>query len=316
MIDSQHLKSQMEMSRNVHDLTGIDGLRQAAQSGDKSALREAAQQFEAIFVQMMLKSMRKAQDAMEDKSSPFNSQNVKFYRDMHDQQLAVDIASNGSLGMAELIVQQFTPGENGFMPASVIRNDANLAQIFSQHSNSHAGVNVASTDAEALRPTKAAAFSSPEEFVRTLLPEAQAVAEQIGIAPQALVAQAAVETGWGQFMIHDHQGRNSHNLFGIKADNRWQGEKTAIDTLEFSQGVARKEKANFRSYDSFADSLKDYISFVKDNPRYEQAVSQADQPEQYFSALQKAGYATDPKYADKIMSVLNSVVNKFIGGSE
>ena len=314
MIDTQHVKSQLEMSRNANDLNGIDKLRQAAQSGDKGALQEAAQQFEAIFVQMMLKSMRQAQDAMEDKSSPFNSQNVKFYRDMHDKQLAVDIATNGSLGMAELIVQQFTPGENGFMPSSVLRNDGNLSGAranavgVSEHRNSVSAVN------EASRATKAAAFDSPEEFIRQLLPQAQDVAEQLGIDPQALVAQAAVETGWGQYMIHDHKGNNSHNLFGIKADSRWQGNKTAIDTVEFTQGVAKKEKANFRAYDSFADSLKDYISFVKDNPRYQGAVNQASEPRQYFSELQRAGYATDPDYAEKIMSVFNGVVNKFVGG--
>ena len=315
MIETQHVKSQLELSRNANDLNGIDKLRQAAQSGDKGALREAAQQFEAIFVQMMLKSMRQAQDAMEDKSSPFNSQNVKFYRDMHDKQLAVDIATNGSLGMADLIVQQFTPGENGFMPGSVLRNDASLSGARANAVGLSEQSDSLPVNSDVSRPTKAAAFDSPEEFIRQLLPQAQKVAEQIGIDPQALVAQAAVETGWGQYMIHDHNGNNSHNLFGIKADNRWQGNKTAIDTVEFSQGVARKEKANFRAYDSFADSLKDYISFVKDNPRYQGAVSQASEPRQYFSELQQAGYATDPDYADKIMSVFNGVVNKFVAGA-
>lgn len=308
MIQSQHAQSQLELSRNANDIKGLDRLRQAAQSGDKDALQEAAQQFEAIFVQMMLKSMRQAQDSMEDKSNPFNSQNVKFYRDMHDQQLAVDIASNGSMGMAELIVQQFTPGENGFTPASVIRSDGNLPEE---------GTRKSSTGSErtdsVTRPTKAAAFGSPEEFIQKLLPEAQQVAKLLGIDPQALVAQAAVETGWGKYMIHDHRGQNSHNLFGIKADKSWQGDKTAIDTLEYNQGVAKKQKANFRAYTSFGESLKDYVSFVKDNPRYEQAINSASQPDAYFTELQKAGYATDPNYADKIMSVLNGAVKNFIG---
>lgn len=306
MIQSQHVQNQLEMSRNVHDIKGMDKLRQAAKSGDENALREAAQQFEAIFVQMMLKSMRQAQDSMEDKSNPFNSQQVKFYRDMHDQQLAVDIASNGSMGMAELIVQQFTPGENGFMPSSVLRSDGNLP----------VAPTATTSQEQHVKPVKSAAFATPEEFIQKLLPQAKQAAEQLGIDPQALVAQAAVETGWGQFMIHDHRGQNSHNLFGIKADGRWTGDKTAIDTLEFNQGVAKKEKANFRSYTSFGESLKDYVSFVKDNPRYQEAVNNASEPGNYFSALQKAGYATDPEYADKIMSVLNQVVSKFSGGDE
>ena len=88
----------LELSRNANDIKGLDELRRAAQSGDSKALDEAAKQFEAIFVQMMLKSMRKAQDVMADKDSPFNSEQVKFYRDMHDTQIASDLASNGSIG--------------------------------------------------------------------------------------------------------------------------------------------------------------------------------------------------------------------------
>ncbi|MFA3790643.1 flagellar assembly peptidoglycan hydrolase FlgJ [Aliiglaciecola sp. SL4] len=324
---NNHIDQQLEMSRNVHDFKGIDTLRQAAQSGDKQALDEAAKQFEAIFVQMMLKSMRKAQDALADKDSPFNSQQVKFYRDMHDQQLAVDLSSRGGVGIAELIVQQLSPGENGFMPASAVRDNANLFNLVRQSAKEYAPVNSDQSalqsnqitsqqsssmqkelmqDAPKQNATKQSAFASPSEFMQTLLPHAEKIAEKIGIDPKALLAQAAVETGWGQYMIHTGNGQNTHNLFGIKADNRWQGETTAINTVEFDQGVAKQQKAQFRTYDSFADGLKDYVSFVSDNPRYQQALENVNDPKAYFSALQTAGYATDPQYANKILSVLNS----------
>lgn len=312
MDQSQHVKSQLEMSRNFHDVKGIDNLRRAAQSGDKGALQEAANQFEAIFVQMMLKSMRKAQDALADKDSPFNSDQVKFYRDMHDQQLAVDLSSGGGMGLAKLIVQQMSPEREGFTPASVIRSDGNLADIQRRFINTEKQrfenrVEASSADSQ-FGPSKQAAFSSPQDFVSQLLPQASAYAKELGISPQALIAQAAVETGWGKFMIHDNSGQNSHNLFGLKAGSSWQGDKTSIDTLEFKDGVASKQKAAFRSYGSFTDSLNDYVSFVKDNPRYQQAIEQVDTPKAYFKALQDAGYATDPNYAEKIMTVLQNTL--------
>ncbi|GAA0857131.1 flagellar assembly peptidoglycan hydrolase FlgJ [Aliiglaciecola litoralis] len=308
-----NISHQLDMSRNVHDIKGIDNLRRAAQSGDKGALEEAAKQFEAIFMQMMLKSMRKAQDAQADKDSPFNSQQVQFYRDMHDQQLAVDLSTRGGVGIADIIVQQLSPGKDGFMPAAAIRDNANLDNMTRQPS-----VKFNANDDEATSPksklentsqqsaSKQSAFASPTEFVATLLPHAKEFAQKLGIDPEALLAQAAVETGWGRYMIHSGDGQNSHNLFGIKADKRWEGESAAINTLEFDQGIPKQQKAAFRSYDSFTDSLQDYVSFVVDNPRYKQALEKASDPKAYFSALQDAGYATDPQYADKILSVLNS----------
>lgn len=303
-MEQGHIQNQLEMSRNVHDVKGLDNLRRAAKSGDENAIKEAAKQFEAIFVQMMLKSMRKAQDALADKDSPFNSQQVKFYRDMHDQQLAVDLSTNGNMGLADLIVQQLSPDDaKNFTPASIMRNDATLSDI----QRSRALNNSASTHTfeGSTQPTKQAAFASPTDFIQQLLPKAEAIAESLGISPKALLAQAAVETGWGRYVIHDHNGKNSHNLFGIKADKGWQGDKTAIDTLEYQQGIAKQQKAAFRTYSSFNDSLQDYVSFVKDNPRYEGAVKNSNDPKAYFEALQKAGYATDPAYADKVMSVFN-----------
>jgi flagellar protein FlgJ len=296
----------LELSRNANDIKGLDVLRRAAQSGDSKALDEAAKQFEAIFVQMMLKSMRKAQDVMADKDSPFNSEQVKFYRDMHDTQIASDLASNGSIGLADIIVRQLGKAVDGYMPAGALRSDGNLSSI-----NRNAIASTQKSQEEVLgnqsiktfQSFKTAAFDDAQSFIEQLYPAAQQAAEELGIDPKALLAQAAIETGWGQHMIHNTSGQNSHNLFGIKADRRWQGDRAMVDTIEFEQGVAAPKKAPFRMYDSFADSMQDYVGFVKQNSRYEDAVKHSQSPQDYFSELQKAGYATDPDYANKVIAV-------------
>ena len=299
-------KSPLELSRNANDIKGLDELRRAAQSGDSKALDEAAKQFEAIFVQMMLKSMRKAQDVMADKDSPFNSEQVKFYRDMHDTQIASDLASNGSIGLADIIVRQLGKTGDGYMPAGALRNDGNLSSI---NRNTISSTQRAQNEIlgkqsiKTFQSFKTAAFENAQSFIEQLYPAAQKAAEQLGIDPKALLAQAAIETGWGQHMIHNTSGENSHNLFGIKADRRWQGDRAMVDTIEFEKGVAATKKAPFRVYDSFADSMQDYVVFVKQNPRYNEAVNQSQSTLNYFSELQKAGSATDPEYANKAINV-------------
>jgi flagellar protein FlgJ len=309
-------KSKLEMSRNYHDMGSVNKLREAAQSGDKGALEEAAKQFEAIFVQMMLKSMRKAQDALADKDSPFNTEQVKFYREMHDKQIATDLSANGSIGLAEVIMQQMNPG-NGVMPAGVVRSDGDLSSL-NRHNvtaiqnaqsrvlgNNNENISQDKSKGTAFKDT---AFASPQEFVKVLYPHAVEAAKALNLDPKAMIAQAAVETGWGKSLIHKKDGENSHNLFGIKADRRWDGEKATIDTLEFVNNVPEKQQASFRSYGSFTHSMNDYVDFIKSNPRYEQAIQKTETPKDYFTALQDAGYATDPQYADKVMSVLNGTI--------
>ena len=301
-------KSQLEMSRNYHDMGSVNKLREAAQSGDSGALEEAAKQFEAIFVQMMLKSMRKAQDALADKDSPFSTEQVKFYREMHDKQLATDLSSNGSIGLAEVIMQQMG-SDNGVTPASAVRSDGNLS-VLNRHNvaaiqNAQDKVLGSSNESTSMSASKEAAFSSPKEFVQALYPHAIEAAKALNIDPKAMIAQAAVETGWGKSLIHKSDGENSHNLFGIKADKRWNGEKATVDTLEFVNNVPEKQQASFRSYGSFTHSMEDYVDFIKSNPRYDEAIQKSEKPEDYFRALQEAGYATDPKYAEKVMSVFN-----------
>lgn len=305
-MEQRYSLEQLQQSRNVHDLKGLDTLRKAAVSGDENALEEAAKQFEGIFVRMMLKSMRDAQDVLADEDNPFNSEQVKFYRDMHDQQLATDISASGTMGLADLIVKQLGQNVEGYIPAALLRSDGNLSSINRQRLENTQQAQQQVLGSEPITGNKLPGFSDAAAFVDSLLPQAQRIGGQIGLDGRALVAQAALETGWGQQMIHQPSGQNSHNLFGIKAGKGWQGDKALINTLEYRDGLPRSEKAPFRAYESFADSMQDYVDFVRDNPRYKQAMQNTEDPETYFRSLQQAGYATDPQYADKILKLLNS----------
>lgn len=145
-------------------------------------------------------------------------------------------------------------------------------------------------------------FNTPQEFISAMLPMAQQAADKLGVDPRYLVAQAALETGWGKNMVRDGQGQNTFNLFGIKAHG-WKGESAQAATSEFVKGVKVTEKADFRKYDSFAQSFNDYVSFIQSNSRYQEALKVADNPEHYLRELQRAGYATDPQYAQKISRI-------------
>ena len=145
-------------------------------------------------------------------------------------------------------------------------------------------------------------------FISQLLPYAQHAAKELGVDANVLIAQAALETGWGQSVIKDSQDENSFNLFNIKADKSWQGKQTRVSTMEYEGGVAKTELAGFRTYASYKQSFDDYVNFIKSNPRYSEALKHASNAERYVRELQKAGYATDPHYAEKIMSIYNSQI--------
>jgi flagellar protein FlgJ len=153
-----------------------------------------------------------------------------------------------------------------------------------------------------LAPAKRA-FSNADQFVATMLPLAKEAAARIGVDPTVLVAQAALETGWGKSIMRQQDGSSSHNLFGIKAQGSWKGPEARAITSEFRDGKMVKETADFRSYSSYADSFHDLVSLLENNDRYKEVVNSADKPEQFVKELQKAGYATDPDYASKISQI-------------
>jgi flagellar protein FlgJ len=320
--------SQVENKVNYHDLTGLAQLKHSSGGDDDAALKQAAKQFESIFMGMLLSSMRKANEVFED-DGVLNSNATKFYQDMYDKQLSTELSEKGSLGLADLLVQQLRPTKGKTTPASMLKLPTEAAPVPDKTASADTSVPVVAPVkkiAEVAQPivTKAPqvitetlasepdpenedwSFESPGEFIQKLMPAAKQAAQKLGLEPLALLAQAALETGWGQRTFKTAEGNNSFNFFGIKAHNSWQGDVAVVDTLEYRQGVAQKEKAKFRAYESPEQSLGDYVDFIKSNPRYQQAVAMADNPKAYFQQLQAAGYATDPNYAQKILSVFNS----------
>ena len=310
----------------VHDLSSLDRLRAGIKDDEQGSLRAAAVQFESIFTQMLFKSMRQANEAFE--SDLMSSTNTKFFEQMHDEQMASELSSTGSLGLADLIVNQLG-GEQEKPPEDVSRNaihDSPLRLPVDKNGNKpdQAMVDKAADDAiKAMKASQAQqsavmapplakanpeSFDSPEEFVSKLQPYAEKAANALGTDPAVLIAQAALETGWGKKVIKNAAG-SSNNLFNIKADPRWQGGKVATNTLEFHNGIAVQEKAAFRSYNDYQDSFNDYVRFLNQNPRYENALNSPEDPRQFIRNLHKAGYATDPNYSQKVISVMGKVTS-------
>lgn len=374
----------LSASSNFLDLGGLDSLRVQAQKDEKGALKEAAKQFEGIFIQMLIKSMRDANAAFKS-DNPMNSETTAFFEQMRDQQMSVDLSNKGMLGLAEMMVQQLDPDDSPITPASVLRGNSDYKvnpsmfvapateldkdtldiiapkdQIAASHSvighsvtaNSFTAHSVIDS-AESMRPMSAqltnvlngeqlnsvlrgeqlasqavqvgkvlpqtdfavpkakgiavSQFTSPEHFISVLYPHAEKAAKSLGTSAEVLIAQSALETGWGQKVVRRNDGTMSHNLFNIKADKRWQGDKTSVNTLEFEKGIAVQQKADFRMYDNLEQSFNDFVSFISQGDRYQDARKVASEPTQFIKALQKAGYATDPQYANKVINVMKSV---------
>lgn len=291
------------------DVRSLDTLKlKAGGSESPQALRAAAKQMEGIFVQVMLKSMRDAGF----KDGLMHSQASEMYTSMHDQQLAQDLAQKSQLGFADMIVRQM--GGEGEDPPGQAQRIA--APAPGPYSLTHAPVSApsATTGAQATPLSAIAARSSSSQpFISRLLRPALQAAQSSGIHPYLILAQAALESGWGKREILTAEGKPSHNLFGIKASGDWQGKTTEITTTEYINGTPQKIKAAFRVYDSYAESLSDYARLLKNNPRY-QRVAQSSSAEQGAHALQAGGYATDPAYANKLINIIQQVKGNITQG--
>jgi len=323
------------------DLNQLNNLKVQARSDQQAALETVAQEFEQLFMNMMLKSMRQASDVLASEN-PFNSGDVKFYQEMLDQQMTMDLSKQGSIGLADIIVRQLsqqpvpavTPGQNDADEAGEQSSltEQMLARAFGngplpQASGSAYQAPVSETAAaeesdpvdgavldepvgtDDQKPTGGnlpARFETPAEFVEQLLPLAEQAGQELGVAPSVLLAQAALETGWGKFITRDaNTGRSSYNLFNIKAHSGWNGNSVQVQTLEYRGGVPEKEQARFRAYENYADSFSDYVNFLRSNPRYQQALEQGADPTRFVRELHNAGYATDPEYANKIERIFS-----------
>ncbi|MHA7879500.1 MAG: flagellar assembly peptidoglycan hydrolase FlgJ [Saccharospirillum sp.] len=294
--------SQLDAAFNYNDLHGLNDVKAKARADDPAALRVVAQQFESMFISMVLKSMREATDVMS--SDMLNSNETKFYRDMHDQQLSLTLSQQGGYGLADTLYEQLLRQlpdrpEAGTVPNVRPLNESNRPIL-----------PVPATPRETVAPVESPSHETtpdgPSAFINRIAPYAEQAAAELGVDPRVLIAQAALETGWGQHMIQRDDGGNSHNFFGIKADSRWQGDSAETLTHEYIDGTAITLKDRFRAYNSPAESFSDYVRFLTDNPRYQPALAQAGSPEGYARALQQAGYATDPAYADKILRIADS----------
>lgn len=288
------------------DLQGLTGLKAAAKSQSPEAVRAVAQQFEALFLQMVLKSMRDASEG----DPLFDSDQGDLYRDMYDKQLALDISTKGrGVGLAEALVRQLQPQLGVATEGPAESKPLDMSGVVRRGDTFRLQQQTATAKAVASNsPAAERIAESPEAFVRGLWPLAEKAAARIGVAPEALIAQAALETGWGKSVIRHADGNSSHNLFNIKADRRWDGESVTKRTLEYRDGIAAKETAQFRAYSSFAESFDDYVDFLQANPRYTEALSQAGDRRRYIQELQRAGYATDPGYSTKINEIMQREV--------
>ncbi len=277
--------------QNYLDFDALSQLKTEAKKDAKSALKEVASEFETIFVKMMMKSMRSASFGDE----LFDSESAKFYRDMYDDQLSQNLSKNGGIGLADVLVKQL----ERYVPDQTAEHSEDKISKSKKAEESIAVGIIEKENSEEM------VFSSPKEFVHKLWPLAEDAAKELGTSPKVIIAQAALETGWGKHIIRNSDGSSSNNIFNIKADNRWQGKYSSIDSVEYIGNIPRRETANFRSYQSVDDSFKDYVSFLKTNSRYDKAIDVEKRESRYIEEIHAAGYATDPNYVKKIDRIIN-----------
>ena len=287
------------------DFQGLADLRRMAREDSPEAADAAARQFEALFIQMMLKSMRDAMPV----DSGLDGDGVQFYREMFDKQIALEMSQGDGIGLRESLLRDLAPGALEGRAAQELRMPERRVPARAAWPAEAAVRNAPVPDTDAAAPTREAPSASwrpesPEAFLRELRPHAERAGAALGVAPEVLLAQSALETGWGRHVMAHADGSSSHNLFGIKADARWTGPRVHVNTLEYVNGVPERERAAFRAYDSPQESFADYVDFLQSNPRYRGALARAGDAEGYLRGLQSAGYATDPAYADKILDIL------------
>jgi flagellar protein FlgJ len=273
------------------DINGLAALKRDPNS--PQTISAVAGQVEALFLQMMLKSMRDANAAVGESDNEMG-----MYQDMFDKQIALTISQHQDLGLAALLTRQLTGATPAAGSASGATGSATAAAQSVSGVGQRAGFTPSAADAETM--TQSAA-----DFVNQVLPTIRNAAQALGVNPLGLLAQAALETGWGKRMARTADGATSLNLFGIKADENWDGARATASTVEYSGGVATQRHAAFRVYGTLEESVKDFVNLLKNSPRYHQAVAAGQDAQAYVNGIGQSGYATDPDYSHKLNEILH-----------
>ncbi|MES2408348.1 MAG: flagellar assembly peptidoglycan hydrolase FlgJ [Pseudomonadota bacterium] len=281
------------------DTQSVDALRQSAKQNTPEGLKTVAKQFEALFMNMMLKSMREASP----QDGTFDNAQSRMYTSMLDQKLSQNLASRG-IGLADVLIRQLSntvaapPGSNQTgQPMPTLPDRPGIpANVPPSPSSIVPSATVDRADSN--QPAHVQAFQARLES------HAEEASRTTGIPAKFMLGQAALESGWGRREIVAADGTPSHNLFGIKATGGWQGKVVEHVTTEYVHGVAQKVVQKFRAYDSYADSFRDYAHLLSSNPRYQKVLANAQDAAGFAQGLQRAGYATDPNYAEKLTRII------------
>jgi len=284
------------------DLKGLASLKKDPQS--PQALHAVSQQVDALFLQMMLKSMR---DATTDQGDP-QSNEMGMYQDMFDKQVALSLSQHGGLGIGSALLRHAGSASATSAAPAAAKTPGALPARAGAMAPSAVAPSGAATGTGPTASAATGAAATPGEFVNRVLPAIRAAATALGVSPLGLLAQAALETGWGRRMPRTASGTSSLNLFGIKADQGWEGARAGAATLEYQGGIATPKHTAFRAYGTIEQSVSDYANLLGNSPRYRDAVGAGPSPAAYVEHIAKAGYATDPEYAEKLHRVLNSHV--------
>lgn len=301
---------------SIFDSSQLAALRKGVTgaAGDQEAQKQVAQQFEALFIQQMLKQARESTSG----HGLLNSSALRMTQSIGDEQLALNL-SNPGLGLAEALLAQMQQSQGVNQPLPSERSGVDAQSTRLSHLRSDVGEKGRLIDAPSLTAlikklagagsvdhVASAIRGAPKhitEFVSKMRDAVQVAAAETGIPAKLIMSQAALESGWGKSEIRHENGKTSHNLFGIKAGSSWKGQVTTITTSEFVDGKMVKMKQPFRAYGSYEESLTDYAKLLSTSPRYE-SVLRASSAEEAARRVQESGYATDPQYADKLISIM------------
>ncbi len=313
------------------DAKSLDHLKRGENAQSPEAIKEVAKQFEALFMNMLLKSMR----AATPQESPFDNEQTRTFTAMLDQQLSSDLAQRG-LGLADVLAKQLSKGvnpadnamsqavgnpdktDNNQADSASLQNNINALKAYMANDLSNSQNSVLSEMAanlklgktnrtESLAPTSNKKLVGIDAFRNEMKEYADIASKSSGIPSHLMLGQAALESGWGKHQITGQNGTESYNLFGIKASDNWDGEVVESMTTEYINGIKHKRVEKFRAYDNYAESFKDFANLMQNNPRYQAVLTNTNNTEQYANALQDAGYATDPNYARKLVNVISMI---------